>query len=199
MLIVADDPPRNERELKAGEMACPDCKGELRPWVHARPRRLRMLSGSRVIRPRRSCCRACGSTHVLIPGVMLPRRADGIRVIGKALLEHVAGHGHRPIAARLRRPAATVRGWIRAFAARAEQTLGQASLWMLRLDVRVVRIEPDPTATPGGSGRRGDGESGRHRGAQDVPCGAPVGGGVHPAGWAAAGQHQPPLPVSGLS
>ena len=39
-------------------------------------------------------------------------------------------------------------GWIRAFAARAEQTLVQASLWMLRLDVRVVRIEPDPTATP---------------------------------------------------
>jgi len=148
MLIVADDTPRNERELKAGEMACPDCKGELRPWGHARPRRLRMLSGSRVIRPRRSCCRACGRTHVLIPGVMLPRRADGIRVIGKALLEHVAGHGHRPIAARLRRPAATVRGWIRAFAARAEQTLVQASLWMLRLDVRVVRIEPDPTATP---------------------------------------------------
>ena len=24
MLIVADDTPRNERELKAGEMACPD-------------------------------------------------------------------------------------------------------------------------------------------------------------------------------
>ena len=31
MLIVADDPPRNERELKAGEMACPDCRRRAAP------------------------------------------------------------------------------------------------------------------------------------------------------------------------
>ena len=46
MLIVANDTPRTERELNAGEMACPDWKGELRPWGHARPLRLRMLPDS---------------------------------------------------------------------------------------------------------------------------------------------------------
>ena len=33
VLIVADDIDRTERELTAGELACPDCHGELRPWV----------------------------------------------------------------------------------------------------------------------------------------------------------------------
>jgi hypothetical protein len=37
VLIVADDPNGTERELAAGELTCPDCRGELRPWRHARP------------------------------------------------------------------------------------------------------------------------------------------------------------------
>ena len=78
MLIVADDVDRTERELAAGELACPDCDGELRPWGHARRRWLRTRQGRRALRPRRSCCRSCGRTHVLVPGVMLPRRADAV-------------------------------------------------------------------------------------------------------------------------
>lgn len=31
VLIVADDTDRTERELAAGELACPDCRGQLRP------------------------------------------------------------------------------------------------------------------------------------------------------------------------
>jgi hypothetical protein len=98
VLIVADDTDRNERELAAGELACPDCRGELRPWGwgHARPRWLRTRHGRRQLRPRRSCCRACGRTHVLVPGVMLPRRADAVEVVGEALLAAAAGEGHRP-------------------------------------------------------------------------------------------------------
>ena len=148
MLIVADDVDRTERELAAGELACLDCDGELRPWGHARRRWLRTRQGRRPLRPRRSCCRGCGRTHVLVPGVMLPRRADAVEIIGQALVASAAGEGHRTIAARLARPAATVRGWLRRFAARAEQTRQHATRWLIRLDVGVVRVEPGNDATP---------------------------------------------------
>jgi hypothetical protein len=148
VLIVADDTDRTERELAAGELACPDCRGELRPWGHARPRWLRTRHGRRELRPRRSYCRGCGRTHVLVPGVMLPRRADAVEVVGEALIAAAAGEGYRPIAARLGRPAATVRGWVRRFVARAEETRQHAMRCLIRFDLGVVRIEPDPDATP---------------------------------------------------
>jgi hypothetical protein len=58
---------------------------------------------------------------VLLPAWCLARRADAGEVIGLALEAKAAGSGHRVIAARLGRPASTVRGWLRALAARAEQ------------------------------------------------------------------------------
>jgi hypothetical protein len=148
MLIVADDPDRTERELAAGELACPDCRGQLRPWGHARPRWLRTRDGRRQLRVRRSRCADCGRTHVLVPGVMLPRRADAVEVVGEALAASAAGEGYRPIAARLGRPAATVRGWVRRFTARAQMTLQHAMRCLIRFDAGVVRIEPDPATTP---------------------------------------------------
>jgi hypothetical protein len=60
-------------------------------------------------------------THVLLPAWCLARRADAGEVIGLALEAKAAGAGHRVIAGRLGRPATTVRGWLRAFTARAEQ------------------------------------------------------------------------------
>ena len=71
--------------------------------------------------PRRARCRECGGTHVLLPAWCLARRADAGEVIGLALEAKAAGEGHRVIAARLGRPASTVRGWLRAFTGRAEQ------------------------------------------------------------------------------
>lgn len=61
----------------------------------------------------------CGVTHVLLPVVVLLRRADTAVVIGAALAAKAAGAGYRRIAAMLGRPAETVRGWLRRFAARA--------------------------------------------------------------------------------
>lgn len=52
---------------------------------------------------------------------MLLRRADGVAVIGPAVLAKSVGAGHRTIAAGNGRPASTVRGWLRRFAGRAEQ------------------------------------------------------------------------------
>jgi transposase-like protein len=148
MLIVADDAARTEAELAAGELSCPDCHGELRPWGYARPRWLRTFQGRRRTRPRRACCRDCGRTHVLLPGMMLARRADAVEVIGAALIASSAGAGHRPIAARLGRPHATVRGWLRRFVARAEQTAAHAARCVYRLDTSAFRIEPAAGATP---------------------------------------------------
>ncbi|WP_326809693.1 hypothetical protein OIE62_40760 [Streptomyces scopuliridis] len=51
----------------------------------------------------------------------LVRRVDFAEVIGAALVAKAAGAGARTIAARLGRPVDTVRGWLRAFARRAEQ------------------------------------------------------------------------------
>jgi len=61
---------------------------------------------------------------VLLPVAGLVRRADAVVVIGAALAAKAAGLGHRRIAQRLGRPAATVRGWLRRFAARAEVVRG---------------------------------------------------------------------------
>jgi hypothetical protein len=72
------------------------------------------------VRPRRSRCRSCGETHVLLPAWCLLRRADAAAVIGVALAHAAAGGGHRRIARLLGRPAGTVRGWLRRFARRAE-------------------------------------------------------------------------------
>lgn len=71
--------------------------------------------------PRRARCSGCGRTHVLLAASMLSRRADGVAVIGAALLAKKAGEGHRTIAAGNGRPASTVRGWLRRMGRRAEQ------------------------------------------------------------------------------
>ncbi len=56
---------------------------------------------------------------MLLPVRCLARRADEAGVIGQALALAAAGLGHRAVAERLGRPAATVRGWLRRAAARA--------------------------------------------------------------------------------
>ena len=55
---------------------------------------------------------------MLLPVVVLLRRADTSAVIGAALVAKAAGAGHRRIAMVLGRPAETVRGWLRRFAGR---------------------------------------------------------------------------------
>jgi hypothetical protein len=128
VLTVNADPDVVERQLGGGELACPSCEGVLGRWGYGAERRVRLggepggeRDGHVVLVPRRSRCRECGATHVLLPAWCLARRADAAGVIGLALEAKAAGAGHRVIAGRLGRPASTVRGWLRAFTARAEQ------------------------------------------------------------------------------
>jgi Homeodomain-like domain len=139
MVMVGTDPVEVERALRAGELLCPGCSGVLRPWGHARWRSSRGEDGRVRHRPRRSACSGCAATHVLLPATWLPRRADAVTVIGAALLAKAAGRGHRPIAAVLGRPPSTVRGWLRRFAARAEEI----RVWFTRLLYAL-----DPEAAP---------------------------------------------------
>lgn len=126
MLTVNGDRDAVETQLDRGELACPLCGGLLARWGNGVPRRIRQLAGEdgqvrdEVVTPRRSRCRACGATHMLLPVQCLLRRADAAAVIGTALEKNAAGAGHRTIARVLGRPAATVRGWLRRFTVRAE-------------------------------------------------------------------------------
>jgi hypothetical protein len=120
MKIVWAEQARVEAELLGGLLACPSCQGMLGPWGHARERVTRRFSGDWRWRPRRARCRRCRGTHVLLADLCFLRRQDEVEVIGRAVEAHVAGEGHRPIAARLGVPAGTVRGWLRRFEANAE-------------------------------------------------------------------------------
>ncbi len=141
MLAVHDDPAFIEVELATRRLCCPACEAPLRPWGWARRRVIRALDRVRSLRPRRTRCQGCSQTHVLLPQCALSRRADGVEVIGLALYAHHAGVGHRRIAWSLRRPEATVRGWLRRFAARAELIRGLATRLAFRIDLHLLVIE----------------------------------------------------------
>ena len=117
MLTVNGDRDVVERQLSAGQLCCPSCGGVLGGWGNAAERPVRVLDGDDVLlAPRRSRCRACGGTHVLLPAQFLSRRADAGAVIGRALEARAAGAGHRAVAVLLGRPPSTVRGWLRSLA-----------------------------------------------------------------------------------
>lgn len=142
VVMVGSDPAEVERRLGAGELACP-CGGGLCPWGHARPR---MVHGVGLLRPRRARCVACRVTHVLLAVSCLARRADAVEMIGAALRAKARGEGHRPIAARLGRPASTVRGWLRALAGNAERIRALCTALLVELDPLTVPVGPAGSA-----------------------------------------------------
>ena len=81
MLIVAD-PLQAEAALVEGRLPCPHCPGMLRPWAHARQRRVRGLPDPVTPRRRYALCAVPGPA----PGALLLRRADATQVVGAALV-----------------------------------------------------------------------------------------------------------------
>jgi hypothetical protein len=119
MVTVEVDSERVESRLAGGEVSCPSCSdGVLVRWGFARVRRVVGLAES--VRPRRSRCRTCAVTHVLLPVTLLLRRAYVAELIWAAVVAKAAGAGHRLIGARLGIPVSTVRGWLRVMTGRAE-------------------------------------------------------------------------------
>ena len=142
MLIVESDRAAVERSLVAGELRCPGCRGELRPWSSARVRAVREHGSETALTPRRSRCSSCRKTHVLLPDMMLLRRRDALARIGVALLRKAAGEGRRTIGAALFVHPDTVRGWLRRFAVRAEGWRAHCWAWAHALDASLPAIEP---------------------------------------------------------
>ena len=133
MLIVGIDGAAVEADLVGGRICCPKCGTGLRPWGHGARREVRLAERSEQRRPRRSICRACAATHVLVPEDTLLRRRDGVEVIGAALVAKAQGQGHRRIAAHLGRVASTVRGWLRSFAVMASTIREHFTRWAYAL------------------------------------------------------------------
>ena len=129
MLTVETDPVAVEQRLGSGRLACPGCSGVLAGWGSARGRQVRDTDAALWIVPRRARCTGCRATHVLLPVVLLVRRADTAAVIGAGLTAKATGAGHRLIAALLGRPAETVRGWLRRFAGRVEAVRAVFTRW----------------------------------------------------------------------
>ena len=142
VLIVRSDAERVETDLREGSVGCPSCGGVLGAWGWARWRVLRSEAGPVGVRPRRTRCRACRSTHVLLPDAVLVRRADTVAVIGAALTVAASGAGHRRAALWVNRPASTVRGWLRRFRAVAARVAAHFMAWAHRLDPMLGGIEP---------------------------------------------------------
>lgn len=114
-VIVARSTELAEQLLTNGELRCPHCAaGALTPWGFGRQRSVRDLAGATVtVRPRRTRCASCSTTHIVLPAALQPRHADTTAVIGTALLHKAKGLGHRRIAAAVNRPVSTVRRWLR--------------------------------------------------------------------------------------
>ena len=154
MLTVNADPDVVERQLGDGELACPSCGGLLARWGRGVRRRVRLPGrldrpdGHVWLVPRRSRCRGCGVTHVLLPAWCLARRADAGEVIGLALEAKACGDGHRVVAGRLDRPASTVRGWLRAFTRQAERV--RSVFTVLAASLVTDPPLPAPAGSPAG-------------------------------------------------
>ncbi len=119
VVTVSADSSVVESRLCAGQMLCPDCVvGVLGGWGFARSRSIVGAAGW--LRPRRARCRDRRVTQVLLPVVLLLRRAYLAELVWAALRARVAGAGHRRIGALLSVPPPTVRGWLRRAAGRLE-------------------------------------------------------------------------------
>jgi hypothetical protein len=143
-LMVCAGEAMVECELVEGRLACPLCAGVLAPWGFARRRSIRLRGEATVsLCPRRSRCRVCSRTHVLLPDLCLLRRQYEVAVIGAAIEARAARRcGYRRIAAELGVPVRTVRRWLRRFACNAEAIRALFTRWAFALDAELGPIAP---------------------------------------------------------
>ena len=141
MVTVEVDPVRVESRLAAGELSCPSCPdGVLARWGFGRSRRVVGLEGP--VRPRRSRCRGCAATHVLLPVSLLLRRAYAAEVIW-AVRHELAVTLEDVLARRTRALFLNARASLRmaprvAYAALPDLAAGaydQPSMWLARPDL----------------------------------------------------------------
>lgn len=79
---------------------------------------------------------------MLLPALMLLRRADWAETIGRALEGRARGWSRRRVARELGVPRSTVRAWLSRFLALAEVLRAHFTRWVLWLDPGRSRIAP---------------------------------------------------------
>ena len=109
------------RELEVPRPDCPSCSAAMVFWS-GYTRALRVDGRDRRVWVRRARCRACDTTHALLPAFVVVGRLDVAESIG-AVLEAVASGpgGVRPAAEEAAVPHTTARGWWWRFRAHAER------------------------------------------------------------------------------
>jgi hypothetical protein len=145
VLIIARTEELAQQALTAGTLMCPHtgCGGGLYRDGRARARQVRTRDGGeRELRPQRVACRRCERVNVVLPAWSVPGRCDDAETIGTALLDAAEGRGHRWIAARLGRPATTVRGWLRAARSHAEDLRVRAVVFQNKIGSELDRLRP---------------------------------------------------------
>jgi hypothetical protein len=107
------------RDVNVPRLSCPRCKEPMSYWGWYQ-RDLRVgQSGPLLVRRQR--CKACATSHAVLPNFIAHGRLDAIGVIGSALQVMASHLGTAAGAARaLGLPYTTVRDWRRRFVARAE-------------------------------------------------------------------------------
>ena len=139
------EPSVAEADLAAGRLCCPVCDGPLSPWGFARERDGPPARRDTVAPPATGALPALRADARAAAGVGGARRRDGAEVIGRALLAKAHRARASPIAAAARSAAGTVRGWLRAFARRAESVAACARRWELASTHQRSRDRsPDP-------------------------------------------------------
>jgi hypothetical protein len=147
-----------ESRLLGGLLRCP-CGGVLAPWGHALRRLVAMAGGWEEFEPRRSRCRSCGRTHVLLPAQLWSRRRYGAAVIMAVLVLGVrAAAAGRPAArpwaaaweGRRRVPASTARSWRSRFAARADGLREQVMRLLPLASAGQAARALEPSGSPAG-------------------------------------------------
>src|SRR6478672_9162627 len=101
VVMVVSRPEVTEQMLLAGDLACPRCRGVMRPFGAGRSRTVRGIGADTVtVTPRRARCADCRVTQILLPTALVVRRADSTEATGNALVAKAGGAGYRSIATR---------------------------------------------------------------------------------------------------
>ena len=146
-MIGVADPGRAETDLAAGLLTCPSCAGPLQPWGHARTRTVRDHGTTTWPCDRDGPVPHLPRTHVLLPAVVAPRRADTTAVIGAALQASArgTGTGGSPRAAAGRCPRCGAGS--APSATRTRRVAARPGVaWLARVDLDVLAgLTPQPT------------------------------------------------------
>jgi hypothetical protein len=142
---VRGDDASVERRLRGGLLRCP-CSGVLGPWGRSRTRKITTPTGVDEVTPRRSRCRSCQSTHVLLPATLFVRRAFAGVLMWGCVLARAGGSKIAAIAARFGVKASTLASWLRRIAGRADWWRQVLLCELSRLDARVRQFVPAGSA-----------------------------------------------------